>query len=120
MQPTGTATTKPTHVTDANFAQEVLQSSLPVLLDCWAPWCPPCRMVAPAIDELAEELAGTVKVAKLNIDENPDTADRLGIQSIPAFRLFRNGQVIGEMLGAAPRERIKEFVRRRLVQPETA
>lgn len=101
-------------VTDANFAAEVLGSPLPVLLDCWAPWCGPCRMVALVIEDLATAWAGTVKVAKLNVDKNPETAARLGIQSIPALVLFRNGQVIGEMIGAAPRSRIEAAVLRRL------
>ncbi len=115
-----TGATELIDVTDANFAREVLQSPLPVLLGCWAPWSHPCRMMAPAIDELAGELAAAVTLAKLNIEENSHTADRLEIQRIPAFLLFRDGQVIGEMRGAAPPERIKEFVRRGLARPETA
>jgi thioredoxin len=104
----------PVEMTDANFAQEVLQSPVPVLLDCWAPWCGPCRMMAPVIDELATSLAGTVKVAKLNVDENPDTAGRLGIRSIPTLLLFRDGKIIGETVGAAPRAQIEQAVLRRL------
>ncbi len=106
----GTSTTEPIEVTDASFAEDVLQSSLPVLLDCWAPWCPPCRIVAPAVQQLAADLAGTVKVAKLNVDENPETATRLRIQNIPAFLLFKDGEVIGRMLGAAPGPGIKAAV----------
>jgi thioredoxin len=108
------ATAAPVEVTDANFTAEVLEAHLPILLDCWAPWCGPCRMVAPAIEDLAAAWAGAVKVAKLNVDENPQTAARLGIQSIPALLLFRDGQVIGEMIGAAPRSRIEATVLRRL------
>jgi len=114
MHPEGTATADPIEVTDASFAQEVLGSPLPVLLDCWAPWCPPCVIMAPVIEELARSLAGTVKVAKLNLDGNPKTAGRLGIRSIPTLLLFRDGQVIGEIVGAAPRARIETAVLRRL------
>src|SRR5574337_487534 len=108
------STVTPVEVTDANFAQEVLQSPEPVLLDCWAPWCRPCRMMAPVIDELAASLAGTVKVVKLNMDENPATAGRLGVRSIPTLLLFRDGQIIGETVGAAPRATIESAILRRL------
>jgi thioredoxin 2 len=114
MQPKGIGVTEPIEVMDGSFAREVLQSPLPVLLDCWAPWCPPCVIMAPVIEELARSLAGTVKVAKLNLDGNPKTAGRLGIRSIPTLLLFRNGQVIGEIVGAAPRAGIETAVLRRL------
>ena len=84
---------KPIVVTDATFQSEVIQSPLPVFLDCWAPWCGPCRMLAPIVDQLAAELAGRVKVAKLNVDENPQTAAKYGLQSIPTMLIFKNGQV---------------------------
>src|SRR5262245_62806726 len=80
---------KPVKVTDANFAAEVERSPLPVLLDMWAPWCGPCGMVAPVIEELAAEMAGRVRVAKLNVDENPATAARFGVQGIPTLRLLK-------------------------------
>ncbi len=105
---------EPIEVTDASFSQEVLQSPLPVLLDCWAPWCGPCRMMAPVMEELATDLAGAVKVVKLNVDENPETAARLRIQSIPTLLLFRKGELLEQMIGAAPRSKIEATVRHRL------
>jgi thioredoxin 1 len=114
MTQKGTATIQPIEVTDVSFAQEVLQSPVPVLLDRWAPWCGPCRMMAPVMEELATSLAGTVKVAKLNVDESPEIAGRLGIRSIPTLLLFRNGEIIGETVGAAPRATIEAAVLRRL------
>ena len=114
MHSEGTATTKPIEVTDTSFAQQVLQSPLPVLLDCWAPWCVPCRMMTPVVEELAADLAGTVKVAKLNVDENPETAARLGIRSIPTLLLFRKGEIIGGMVGALPRAQIETALLGRL------
>jgi thioredoxin len=104
----------PAEVTDANFSQEVLHSFEPVLLDCWAPWCGPCRLMGPVIDELAIELAGSVKVAKLNVDQNPQTAQALGIQSIPTLLMFREGKVIGGMTGAAPKPTIRKMLLQRL------
>ncbi len=100
----------PVEVTDANFAQEVLRSDVPVLLDFWAPWCGPCRQMAPVMDELAEELAGKVKVAKLNVDQNPQTAGSLRIQSIPTLVLFHDGKAVAQTVGAAPKAAIRDAV----------
>lgn len=93
---------KPLPVTDATFAREVIEASAarPVLLDCWAPWCGPCRIIAPALDELASESAGRYRVAKLNVDDNPRTAATLGIQSIPTLFVYKNGQPVERIVGA--------------------
>ncbi|HEX4946689.1 MAG TPA: thioredoxin [Blastocatellia bacterium] len=99
----------PVIATDANFAATVEGSPLPVLLDLWAAWCGPCRMIAPVIEQLAQELAGRVRVAKLNIDENPMTAARYNVQSIPTLLVLRDGQEIGRIVGALPKA---EIVRR--------
>lgn len=103
------ASTHPTIVTDANFAEEVEGSPLPVLLDMWAPWCGPCRMIAPVIEQLAGELAGRVKVAKLNTDENPMTGSRFNVRSIPTLLVLKDGKEIDRLVGALPKQ---EIVRR--------
>jgi len=114
MQGTETMKKEPVDVTDATFASEVLQSPLPVLLDCWAPWCGPCQRMTPVLHELATELAGQVKVAKLNVDQNPAVSRRLGIQSIPTILLFRGGEAIARTMGAVPKEQLKGAVLARL------
>ena len=96
----------PLVVTDATFAEQVERSSLPVLIDMWAPWCGPCRMVAPVVEQLSAELAGRMRVAKMNVDENPITSDRFKIQSIPALLLFRNGREVDRIVGAQPKSGI--------------
>jgi thioredoxin 2 len=96
----------PSTVTDSNFAAEVEQSPLPVLLDMWAPWCGPCRMIAPVIEQLAGELAGRVKVAKLNTDENPMTASRFSVRSIPTLLVIKDGREVDRLVGALPKQEI--------------
>jgi thioredoxin 2 len=99
-------TAHPLPVTDADFQQQVLNSATPVLLDLWAPWCGPCRMIAPVIDQLAAELAGRVRVAKLNTDENPRVAAQLNVRSIPTLVIFRSGQEVDRLLGVQPKQEI--------------
>jgi thioredoxin 2 len=95
-----------TAVTDATFPDEVERSTLPVLVDMWAEWCGPCRMIAPAVDQLAKEMAGRLKVTKLNIDQNPATAARFQIQSIPALLVFKDGREVDRMIGVQPKPEI--------------
>lgn len=93
---------KPVTVSDATFRHEVLESQVPVLVDLWAPWCGPCRMIAPVVERLAGEYAGRLKIAKLNVDENPRIPGQYGVQGIPTLLLLRNGQVVDRVVGAAP------------------
>jgi thioredoxin 1 len=96
--------------TDTNFDQEVLKSDLPVLVDFWAPWCGPCRMVSPVVEELAEELTGKLKVVKVNTDENQEIAVKYGIRSIPTLGIFKDGNIVDGLIGAVPKQTIKNKV----------
>jgi thioredoxin 1 len=99
-------------LTDANFDQEVIKSEIPVLVDFWAPWCGPCRTLAPTIEELSREYDGKVKVCKLNTDENLETAGGFGISSIPTVLVFKGGQVVDKIVGLNPKKKFQEVLNR--------
>ena len=98
------------HVTDDNFESEVLQSAEPVLVDYWAEWCGPCKTIAPVLDEIASEYDGRVKIAKLNIDDNPNTPPRYGIRGIPTLMLFKDGEVEATKVGAVSKSQLTAFI----------
>ncbi len=98
-------------ITKENFEQEVLNSNIPVLVDFWATWCGPCRMMAPIVDEIAEEKAGQVKVAKIDIDQQPDLASRYGIMSIPTLVLFKNGEAVQKSVGLRPKADVEALLK---------
>jgi thioredoxin 2 len=100
------STADPVNVTDGTFADEVERNSMPVLLDLWADWCGPCHMLAPVISQISSELAGRIKVAKLNIDENPRTAARFGVQSIPTLLVLKAGKEVDRLVGVQPKQEI--------------
>lgn len=106
-----------THITTKTWESEVLKSDLPVLVDFWAEWCGPCRMVGPAVEQIAKVMAGKVKVAKLNVDENQEIAMKYGIRSIPSLLLFRGGKEINRTIGAAPKEAYIKFIESSLARP---
>ena len=101
-------------VTDQSFATDVLNSDKPVLLDFWAEWCGPCRMIAPALEEISNSLGEQVTVAKINIDENPETPGKYGVRGIPTMLLFKNGEVAAQKVGAAPRGQIQDWLEAQL------
>jgi len=98
------------HVTDSSFDADVIGSSEPVVVDFWAEWCGPCKMIAPALEEIADELSGQVSVAKLNIDENQETAIKYGVRSIPTLILFKNGEPAAMKVGAVPKGQLKDWI----------
>ncbi|MBI5021522.1 MAG: thioredoxin [Ignavibacteriales bacterium] len=102
--------------TDDNFQLEVLKSDIPVLVDFWAPWCGPCRMIAPVVEEISDEYAGKLKVAKLNTDENMDTALNYSIRSIPTIGIFVNGKMVDSIIGAVPKKTLKSKIDQYILQ----
>ncbi|HLG50847.1 MAG TPA: thioredoxin [Chloroflexota bacterium] len=101
---------KPFAVTDSTFEEEVLKSPTPVLVDFWATWCGPCRMIAPVLEEVAQEKEGSLKVAKLDVDENPQTAQRYGVMSIPTLLIFKNGREVGRLVGYMPKAQLLQKI----------
>jgi thioredoxin 1 len=97
-------------VTDATFDQDVLKASGPVVVDFWAEWCGPCRMISPALEEISSALGGKVKIVKLNVDENPATTTKYGIMSIPTLMLFKDGQLASRQVGAAPKQKLEQWI----------
>lgn len=98
------------NVTDENFEEEVMKSDLPVLVDFWAEWCGPCKMLGPVIDELAGDMKGKVKIVKMNIDEHPGTPSKLGVRGIPTMMFFKGGEQVGTKVGALPKNSIEEWI----------
>ena len=98
------------HATDADFDSHVLQSDVPVLVDFWAPWCGPCKMIAPALDQLAGEYAGKAKVVKVDVDQNPATAMKFRVRSIPMLLLFKDGQIHGQQIGAVGKAQLAQLI----------
>ena len=97
-------------VSDASFENDVIKSTAPVVVDFWAEWCGPCRMIAPALEEIAGSLGDKVKIVKLNVDENPNVASKYGIMSIPTLMLFKNGEIASRQVGAAPKQKLQQWI----------
>jgi thioredoxin 1 len=97
-------------VTKANFKSDVLESNVPVVVDFWAEWCGPCRMIAPALDEISNEMAGKVSIVKVNIDEEPELGAQFGVRSIPTLLMFKNGELASNMVGAAPKSKLSSWI----------
>ena len=98
------------HVNDANFEEEILKSDTPALVDFWASWCAPCRAIAPIVEEMAKTYSGKIKVAKLNVDENPSTPGKYGVRGIPTLILFKDGEVLDQLVGAVPKAQITKLI----------
>ena len=101
-------------VTDSNFETEVLKCDLPVLVDFWAPWCGPCRALGPVVEELANEYTGSVKIVKMNVDENPNTPGKYGIRAIPTLILYKDGEVLDQVTGAVSKSSIKDMISKKV------
>lgn len=102
------------HVSDENFDQEVLKADKPSIVDFWAPWCGPCRALSPMVEELAVTYKGRIKVAKLNIDDSPLTAEKLGVRSIPTLMLFKDGKLLDTLIGLVPKDKLEDFAKKGL------
>jgi thioredoxin 1 len=102
------------NVTDKEFKTEVLESSVPVLIDFWAPWCAPCRAIAPDVEALADSYAGKLKVCKMNVDENPETPGRYGVRGIPTLLVFKGGQVVDQIVGRVPKSKLEGMVQKQV------
>jgi thioredoxin 1 len=101
---------KPTHVTDDTFEAEVIQSNTPAIVDFWAPWCAPCHMIAPILEKIAADYNGQLKVAKLDVDQNPQVATQFGVMSIPTMIIFKDGEAVERLIGYMPKERLLEKI----------